>query len=91
MSINFPQVEEEVLAFWKKVDAFQTQLRLTESGERYNFYDGPPFATGKFLFHPCQPSILPVSSGQVRAVCSDYIYRENMFPVQDTRYVRTGG
>ncbi|EMR71230.1 putative isoleucyl-trna synthetase protein [Eutypa lata UCREL1] len=46
MSINFPKVEEEVLAFWKEVDAFQTQLRLTESGKRYNFYDGPPFATG---------------------------------------------
>jgi hypothetical protein len=47
MSINFPNVEQDVLAFWKDTDAFQTQLRLTEGGKQYNFYDGPPFATGK--------------------------------------------
>ncbi|KAF5011906.1 hypothetical protein FDECE_2002 [Fusarium decemcellulare] len=46
MSINLPHVEEDVLAFWKEIDAFQTQFRLTEGGKHYNFYDGPPFATG---------------------------------------------
>ncbi|KAK7430947.1 hypothetical protein QQZ08_002476 [Neonectria magnoliae] len=46
MSINLPKAEEDVLAFWRDVDAFQTQLRLTEGGKLYNFYDGPPFATG---------------------------------------------
>lgn len=46
MSISFPKTEEEVLQFWKDVDAFQTQLQLTEDGPRFTFYDGPPFATG---------------------------------------------
>ncbi|KAJ0123693.1 hypothetical protein J7T55_012162 [Diaporthe amygdali] len=46
MSINFPKTEEDVLARWREIDAFQTQLRLTESCERFTFYDGPPFATG---------------------------------------------
>lgn len=43
MSINFPKVEEEVLALWQELDAFQTQLRLTEGQQRFTFYDGPPF------------------------------------------------
>lgn len=43
MSVNFSQVEEETLRFWDEVDAFATQLRLTENGPRFSFYDGPPF------------------------------------------------
>lgn len=46
MSINFPQAEEDVVRFWREVDAFQTQLKLTEGCQRFTFYDGPPFATG---------------------------------------------
>lgn len=45
MSISFPKTEEEVLKLWRDVDAFQTQLRLTEDGPRFTFYDGPPFGT----------------------------------------------
>ncbi|ROT37687.1 isoleucyl-tRNA synthetase [Sodiomyces alkalinus F11] len=46
MSISFPKTEEETIRFWREVDAFQTQLRLTEGCEPFTFYDGPPFATG---------------------------------------------
>lgn len=45
MSISFPKTEEEVLRQWKEIDAFQTQLKLTEDGPRFTFYDGPPFGT----------------------------------------------
>jgi len=45
MSISFPKTEEEVLRYWREIDAFQTQLRLTEGCERFTFYDGPPFGT----------------------------------------------
>jgi hypothetical protein len=32
MSINFPKAEEEVLGYWREIDAFQTQPRLTATG-----------------------------------------------------------
>jgi len=35
-----------VLQLWAKLDAFHEQLRRTEGGEEFVFYDGPPFATG---------------------------------------------
>lgn len=43
---DFPQEEQAVLAFWRDIAAFQTQLELTKDLPRYTFYDGPPFATG---------------------------------------------
>jgi hypothetical protein len=42
-SINFPQVEGEILRAWKEINAFETQVKLSEGKRRFNFYDGPPF------------------------------------------------
>ena len=44
--VAFPRMEEEVLAFWEKDGTFDKSLKKNEGGERYKFYDGPPFATG---------------------------------------------
>jgi isoleucyl-tRNA synthetase len=35
-----------VLDFWREIDAFQTQQKLSKGRPEYSFYDGPPFATG---------------------------------------------
>eukprot|EP00249_Psilotum_nudum_P022420 c28510_g1_i1 orf=452-4015(-) len=42
----FPEQEEKILALWKSLDAFHTQLKRSEGKPEYIFYDGPPFATG---------------------------------------------
>ncbi|CAN6194017.1 unnamed protein product [Urochloa humidicola] len=43
---SFPAQEMGVLKLWEEIDAFHEQLRRTEGGEEFVFYDGPPFATG---------------------------------------------
>lgn len=43
---SLPQMEEEVLDFWQKTDAFKRQVELRPDDKAYVFYDGPPFATG---------------------------------------------
>ena len=43
---SFPRSEEATLSWWDSVDAFEEQLRRTEGGKPFVFYDGPPFATG---------------------------------------------
>lgn len=43
---KFAEEEENVLAFWKDIDAFQESIRQSEGKPAYSFYDGPPFATG---------------------------------------------
>ncbi|EFO62777.1 Isoleucyl-tRNA synthetase [Giardia lamblia P15] len=44
--LDFPAMEEDILNYWDQIQAFETQLRLTRSYPPFNFYDGPPFATG---------------------------------------------
>jgi isoleucyl-tRNA synthetase len=44
--VDFPKIEQEVLRFWEEKDAFRASLRNRADAPRFNFYDGPPFATG---------------------------------------------
>ena len=44
--VDFPKMEENVLAFWEKNDIFRKSIAQREGAEEYVFYDGPPFATG---------------------------------------------
>jgi len=44
--LNFPQMEEEVLAFWKKNKIFEKSVKQRPKNKPYSFYDGPPFVTG---------------------------------------------
>ena len=45
-SPNFPQLETEVLEFWKNDDTFQASIANRDGAEEWTFYDGPPFANG---------------------------------------------
>lgn len=44
--VAFPKMEEEVLAFWEQDGTFKKSLEKNAGKARYQFYDGPPFATG---------------------------------------------
>ncbi|MDR1948060.1 MAG: isoleucine--tRNA ligase [Spirochaetaceae bacterium] len=56
--VNFPKLEEEVLAFWEKNDIFKKSISRREGAEEYVFYDGPPFATGMPHFGHFVPSTI---------------------------------
>lgn len=43
---NFPQLEEDVQAFWEKDHTFEKSVDQRSADKSYVFYDGPPFATG---------------------------------------------
>ncbi|KAM6256644.1 isoleucine--tRNA ligase, cytoplasmic [Porphyrio hochstetteri] len=42
----FPNEEEKILELWKNLNCFQECLKQSKNKPRFNFYDGPPFATG---------------------------------------------
>jgi isoleucyl-tRNA synthetase len=44
--VHFPTIDEQVLALWDDVDAFQTSIDIRPAERAYTFYDGPPFPTG---------------------------------------------
>uniref|UniRef100_A0A8C3VEB1 Isoleucine--tRNA ligase, cytoplasmic n=1 Tax=Catharus ustulatus TaxID=91951 RepID=A0A8C3VEB1_CATUS len=45
-NINFPNEEEKILLLWKELNCFKECLKQSKNRPRFNFYDGPPFATG---------------------------------------------
>jgi isoleucyl-tRNA synthetase len=44
--VNFPAMEEKILAFWLDKNIFKKSITQREGCKEYIFYDGPPFATG---------------------------------------------
>jgi isoleucyl-tRNA synthetase len=45
-SPDFPEVEREILAFWKSDGTFQASVDQRQGDPEWVFYDGPPFANG---------------------------------------------
>ncbi|XP_017686472.1 PREDICTED: isoleucine--tRNA ligase, cytoplasmic isoform X2 [Lepidothrix coronata] len=45
-NISFPNEEEKILKLWRNLNCFQECLKQSKNRPRFNFYDGPPFATG---------------------------------------------
>jgi isoleucyl-tRNA synthetase len=45
--VNFPALEEEVLARWNERDVYKESLRRREGAPPYVFYEGPPTANGR--------------------------------------------
>ncbi len=44
--VNFPQLEEETIKFWKDKKIFEKSVESRPEDNAYSFYDGPPFITG---------------------------------------------
>ncbi len=49
--VNFPEMEEGVLRFWKGNHIFERSLEIREGAPRYVFYEGPPTANGRPGLH----------------------------------------
>jgi len=45
-SPRFPEIETEVLDFWREDDTFRASIAQREGDPEWVFYDGPPFANG---------------------------------------------
>lgn len=44
--INFPEMEEKILSFWKKNKIFEKSIKKNAPNGNWTFLDGPPFVTG---------------------------------------------
>jgi isoleucyl-tRNA synthetase len=44
--INFLQLEEDILRFWKEQGIFNKSIKVRAGGPHYAFYEGPPTANG---------------------------------------------
>jgi isoleucyl-tRNA synthetase len=55
-SIHFPTMEKAVAEKWDREKTFQRSIDQRPKDRKYNFYDGPPFATGLPHFGHFVPS-----------------------------------
>jgi isoleucyl-tRNA synthetase len=55
-SIHFPSMEKAVAEKWDREKTFQRSIDERPQEKKYNFYDGPPFATGLPHFGHFVPS-----------------------------------
>jgi isoleucyl-tRNA synthetase len=49
--VEFGQLDQEVLAFWREQHIFEASLQLRAGAPRFVFYEGPPTANGLPGFH----------------------------------------
>jgi len=49
--VSFPELEQSILAFWRRADVFHRQLEQRKDGPLWVFYEGPPTANGKPGIH----------------------------------------
>ncbi|WP_119069340.1 isoleucine--tRNA ligase [Rubrobacter indicoceani] len=49
--VDFPQMERDILEFWRGNRAFRESVESRPEDKRYVFYEGPPTANGKPGFH----------------------------------------
>lgn len=54
---TFPQLEREIIEYWKKNNIFEKSIQLRDEKNIYSFYDGPPFITGLPHYGSLLPSI----------------------------------
>src|SRR5450830_1826795 len=45
-NVNFVEMEENILDFWKKENIFAKTLEATKNNQKFVFYEGPPTANG---------------------------------------------
>ncbi|MCK5590012.1 MAG: class I tRNA ligase family protein, partial [Dehalococcoidales bacterium] len=49
--IDFPQLEKDILRYWKEHKIFDKSVEVREGSKRYVFYEGPPTANGSPGIH----------------------------------------
>ncbi len=50
-AVNYPQMEERVMAMWQEKQIFEKTLSERADGPRYVFFEGPPTANGRPGIH----------------------------------------
>ena len=76
-SYNQKNIEHSILDFWNKNDIFEKSLEKTKGGERFSFYDGPPFANGLPHFGHSLVTSIKDSIGRYQTMRGRYVERQN--------------
>ncbi|MCD6230511.1 MAG: isoleucine--tRNA ligase [Dehalococcoidia bacterium] len=74
--VNFPELEEHILSFWKDREIFDKTLRIRQGGPRYVFYEGPPTTNGSPGVHHVLSRLFKDAVCRYRTMRGYYVQRK---------------
>jgi isoleucyl-tRNA synthetase len=73
---SFPELERQVLSFWREADVFHRQLDLRRDGPLWTFYEGPPTANGQPGIHHTESRTFKDIYPRFRAMTGHFVPRK---------------
>ena len=73
---NFPELEQQVLEYWRENNTFHKSLEQTKQGHPFSFYDGPPFANGTPHWGHLGVSVVKDMIGRFQTMNGRFVRRE---------------
>lgn len=74
-NVSFPELEEEILKYWKENKLFEKSLEKNKKNPQFVFYDGPPFATGLPHYGHILPSTIKDIVPRYQTMKGKYVAR----------------
>jgi len=74
--VNFPEMEERILRFWRDNDIFRKSLELRADAPRFVFYEGPPTANGLPGIHHALGRIYKDTIPRYQTMKGKYVLRK---------------
>src|SRR5439155_12717195 len=74
--VDFPRLEEGILAFWREAGIFAQSLRLREGAPEWVFYEGPPTANGAPGLHHLESRTFKDIFPRFKTMTGHYVHRK---------------
>ena len=74
--VDFPEMEERILRFWRDNDIFRKSLELRADAPRFVFYEGPPTANGLPGIHHALGRIYKDTIPRYQTMKGKYVLRK---------------
>ena len=86
-ALNLPQIDQEVLDFWKEADVFGRSIRQREGEGDFVFYEGPPSANGRPGIHHVMSRTVKDLFCRYQTLCGRHVVRKGGWDTHGQRRI----
>ena len=74
--LHFPDLEKNILAFWRDNNIFEQSLRSRKHSPVFSFFEGPPTVNGKPGIHHLMARAIKDTICRYKSQCGYYVRRQ---------------